>query len=627
MQKLKRGCVALAVFAGLMVATPASANQSPGDVFTTGWNHQGQLGDGTTIDRDEIVQVTGLGNSGVVDLAGGRWHSVALAADGTVYSWGRNEFGQLGDGTIGGRRTVATAVTALSNVNVVNVSAGHYHSLALTDTGDLYIWGRNDTGQLAQGDLTDRGTPTLVSSLSGVAAISGGRNHSAVALADGTVWTWGDNSERQLGDGSSVGMRTSPVQVSSASGIEPIVELRAGRDHTLAVSDDGSLWLWGGNDGGQIGNGTKVDQGTPEERVLNGAVSDAAGGAFHTVVSMADGTVQSWGRNAFGQLGISSTAREAITPQTVSSISTATSVGSGRDHSLVTLSDGSALAFGRNDKGQLGDGSTTDRNAPVAMLGVADATVAEGGRAHSRVLTTISSGMPDTTPPTGSWVTPSDNESVSLPVTLQGVAEDDVGVERVEMIVRDLSTGDYWDPETEIWGGFKRFEVPVDSPLAAVTDFSFVLNAPPPSTLTNYRARFWVFDIAGNETTDTLNRNFNTSTSGDSVTPTAAWSSPNSGSTSPAPALLAGEAQDNVAVDHVELVIRDLGTKQYWDGSAWGGFTRFAVPVDSPGAPTTAFSYSFEPTGGSGTYRARVWAIDSSGNETDATVNLRFSVS
>jgi len=253
---------------------------------------------------------------------------------------------------------------------------------------------------------------------------------------------------------SAVGMETSPIQVSGATGIEPIVELRAGRDHTLAIGDDGSLWLWGGNDGGQIGNNTKTDQGTPIELALGGAVTDAAGGAFHSIASMADGTVRTWGRNAFGQLGISSNVFNVLTPQTISSISTATSIGSGRDHSLVTLADGSALAFGRNDKGQLGDGTLVDRNSPVAMLGIGNAPVVEGGRAHSRVLTTMGGNSSDTTPPTGAWVSPSTNQAVSLPVTLQGSAADNVGVDHVEMIIRDLSTGSFWNPTDGTWGGF-----------------------------------------------------------------------------------------------------------------------------------------------------------------------------
>jgi alpha-tubulin suppressor-like RCC1 family protein len=611
---------------GLAVATPALADEPPGEVYTTGWNHRGQLGNGTNIDETESVQVLGLDGGGVVDLAGGRWHSIALADDGTVYTWGRNEFGQLGIGSTGGQRTTAVEVAALDNVTVVDVAAGHYHSLALTDDGDLYIWGRNDTGQLGLGDLSPRGTPTVVSALSNVAVISGGRNHSAVALDDGSVWTFGDNTQLQLADGSSVNMATTPVEVSDSTGIEPIVALKAGRDHTLAVSDDGSLWIWGGNIGGQIGNGTDVSQGVPQERVLGGPVIDAAGGAFHTIVAMADGTVQTWGRNAFGQLGIGTTVFGAPTPQTVPAVSTATSVGSGRDHSLITLADGTALAFGRNDKGQLGDGTTANRNSPVVILGIGDATVVEGGRGHTRILSTIGGGAPDTTAPTGEWLSPINNQSVGLPVTLTGSAEDNIGVDHVEMIIRDLSTGNFWNPSSGTWGGYNRFSVPVDFPGSATTEFSFVFDPPPPSGLTNYRARLWVEDAAGNENTDTLNRNFSVSTSSDTTPPTAAWTSPANGASGPAPILLEGIAEDNVAVDHVELVIRDLNTQLYWDGAAWGTFTRFEVPVADPGSQATTFSYSFDPPTGSGTFRVRVWAVDEAGNDTATTVNRKFSI-
>lgn len=625
---LRRVLVVLVILTALLSASPASAAEEPGDVFTTGGNYAGALGHGNFYASVRTpVRVGGM-PEGVVDLATGWSHSLALAADGTVYAWGSDRYGQLGTGEVGGptaASAVPVVVSGLDDVNIVDVEAGYYHSLALTDTGDVYAWGRNQAAQLARADLQSRGVPTLISALANVVSISGGLSHSVAALDDGTVWAWGDNSQRQIGDDSGAFMRRTPVQVSSASGMAPIETVKAGGEHTLAIGDDGSLWIWGSNTSGQIGNGTKLRQPTPQRRQLDGPVADAAGGANHSVALLADGTVQTWGLNDSGQLGIGSSAYEFTQPQAVASISDAVSVGSGIDHSLVVLSDATVVGFGRNGNGQLGDGTARNRNAPVAMLGVTNISAVAGGRGQSALLRTIGDGVPDITPPAGSWSEPLNGLRYFQPLRLLGNATDDIGVAEVEMVVRDLETNLFWHPETATWGGYNRFSVPVDVPGAVNTDFSFLFAPPLPAVYGSYRARLWVVDLAGNRNTTALVTKFSLFGE-DTSRPFPFWTSPEELSTGPGPILLEGEIQDIGGVDRAEIVIRDRVTRLYWNGTGWGEYTVLIVPVAEQGAGRTTFSYSFDPPDGSGEYRARLWGVDTSENRNFVDVGRRFSI-
>ena len=429
MRRSRRRCVGtlIAIFSIILttsVAVPQAQAASSGTVFTWGDDALGQLGDGGTATR---LTPASIGLTDVVGVSGGRDHALALLANGTVRAWGHNNFGQVGDGTVTNRR-VPTAVSGLTNV--VEVAAGHYHSLALKADGTVWAWGQNASGQLGDGTMTVRRTPVQVSGLSGVAHIAGGRDMSYAVKADGTVWAWGLNSDGELGDGT-ITTRTMPVRVGSLTGV---TEVAAGRDHGLALRSDGSVWAWGDNAYGELGQGSGADRTNPGQvSGLTGVVSLTAG-AFHSLALRSDGTVRAWGRNNLGQLGDGTITNRSL-PVQVPGLTGVAAVGSGRDHSLAVMQDGTAKAWGRNDFGQLGDGSTSTRTAPVVVGGLSGVIDLSGGQGYTVAL--AAPGPPDMTPPTQPGK-PSGSSNAPGSIALSWAAsDDDVSAEITYHVLRD----------------------------------------------------------------------------------------------------------------------------------------------------------------------------------------------
>jgi alpha-tubulin suppressor-like RCC1 family protein len=201
-----------------------------GTVRAWGYNATGGLGDGTFTTRSRAVRVLDLTN--VVALAGGRDHSLALRSDGTVWAFGDNTYGQVGDGTKTHRSRPVRVVAANGALtNVVAVAAGAHHSMALRADGTVWTWGRNYRAQLGDNTTTTRTRAVQVSGLTGVVAIAGGRDHGLAVLGNGTVRSWGDNAYGQLGDGTTTTRRT-PVTVPGLSGITAVT---AGRSYSAAL--------------------------------------------------------------------------------------------------------------------------------------------------------------------------------------------------------------------------------------------------------------------------------------------------------------------------------------------------------------------------------------------------------
>jgi hypothetical protein len=200
---------------------------------------------------------------------------LGVKADGTVWAWGQNAYGQLGGGTADfNPHPIPAQVAGLAGV--VAVAAGECHSLAVKSDGTVWAWGYNKYGQLGDGTTTQRTTPVQVLGLSGVVAVAGGGSHSLAIRSDGTVWAWGYNSYGQLGDGTTTN-RPSPVQVVGLSGA---VAPAGGGSHSLVVKSDGVAWAWGGNGDGELGDRTTTLRPTPVQvSGLSGAVEVAAGGS------------------------------------------------------------------------------------------------------------------------------------------------------------------------------------------------------------------------------------------------------------------------------------------------------------------------------------------------------------
>jgi alpha-tubulin suppressor-like RCC1 family protein len=330
-----------------------------GTVWTWGDNGYGQLGDGTTMNRNAPVPVISL--SDVFAVAGGGNHTLALTGEGRVWAWGDNSNGQLGDGTFLSR---TQPVLVPYFTDGVAVAAGYAHSLGLKKDGTVWAWGDNSSGQLGNGTTETSNLPAQVSGLTEAIAIAAGQYHNYALRKDGTLWAWGANGDGQLGDGS-FHTRTVPVQV---SGLSDVVSVAAGGYHGLAIQNDRKVWAWGRNWEGELGD-PSFDQRTIPVLVegLSGIILVSAG-TSHSLALKNNGTVWAWGANDHGQLG-NSAFQASSTPVEVPDLVSVIGLAAGANHSLALRNDGTVWAWGENGSGQLGDGTFGSQNVPVQTIG------------------------------------------------------------------------------------------------------------------------------------------------------------------------------------------------------------------------------------------------------------------
>jgi len=275
-----------------------------GGVQCMGKNDLGQLGDGTTLTRTTYVDVTGL-SRGVETLVAGDSHTCALLAGGEVKCWGRNYFGQLGNGTTA-YSLIPVAVDGLAD-GVASLAAGSDHTCAFMLAGGIIrCWGANDAGQLGDGSLTNRARPVAVVGLpAGVITLDAGFMHTCALTTRGEVWCWGDNSRGQLGNDGKVAQLL-PVKIPGLDrGVRAVV---AGNGYNCVLTAKGGVKCWGNNYFGQLGDGTNRDRAQAADVVgLSGGVTGLVAGDDHTCALLQDGEIKCWGMRAFGQDGIKST--------------------------------------------------------------------------------------------------------------------------------------------------------------------------------------------------------------------------------------------------------------------------------------------------------------------------------
>jgi len=332
------------------------AIKSDGTLWAWGNNMHGQLGDGTTQDKLNPTQESSAATNWSSVSAGGS-HTVAIKSDGTLWSWGKNNNGELGDGTTEDKLTPTQESNGATNW--ASVSAGKAHTVAIKNDGTLWAWGDNNYAQLGDGTAVDKPNPTQESSgATNWSSVNARSDFSVAIKANGTLWGWGDNYFGQLGDGTKVS-RLNPTQESSGS--MNWAHVNAGEWHTAAIKNDGSLWTWGRNTYGTLGDGTIADKVDPTQE-SSGATnwSSVSAGDKHTVGIKADGSLWSWGDNSFGQLG-DGTTKAKHNPTQESSLSMLWShVSAGSDFTIGIKSNGTLWSWGDNSRGQLGNGITTD---------------------------------------------------------------------------------------------------------------------------------------------------------------------------------------------------------------------------------------------------------------------------
>ncbi len=338
---------------------------------------------------DPTAAITLHPDETIISVSLGTHHSSALTSSGRVFTWGRNDYGQLGDGTIM-QRTVPTEITSRFNLaageTIVSISLEYAHSSALTSSGRMFTWGWNSSGQLGDGTTTNRSTPTDITDQFDLAAgetvvsVSLGDSHSSALTSSGRMFTWGWNSSGQLGDETTTS-RTTPTEITHHFDLEAgetIVSISLGYAHSSALTSSGRMFTWGDNGYGQLGDGTESYRHTPTEvtdqfdLVAGETIASISLGSWHSSALTSSGSVFTWGYNGDGQLGDGTTTwRTTPTEMThqfnLAAGETIVNVSSGGEHTSALTSQGRAFTWGYNSYGQLGDDTTTDKSTPTEI--------------------------------------------------------------------------------------------------------------------------------------------------------------------------------------------------------------------------------------------------------------------
>jgi alpha-tubulin suppressor-like RCC1 family protein len=332
------------------------------ELWSWGRDSYGQLGDNTTVNKSSPVQ-TIAGGTNWKQIACGYYHITSIKTDGTLWTWGRNNNGQLGDNSITNKSSPVQTIAG--GTNWKQVAAGQYHTAAIKTDGTLWTWGYNGNGQLGDNTITHKSSP--------VQTIAGGTNwkqvacgyHTAAIKTDGTLWTWGNNSYGQLGDNSFT-YKSSPVQ--TIAGGTNWKQVAAGQYHTAAIKTDGTLWTWGYNGNGQLGDNTITHKSSPVQTIAGGTNWKQVACGYHTAAIKTDGTLWTWGNNSYGQLGDNSITNKSSPVQTICGGTNWKQVACGSSHTVAIKTDGTLWTWGRNNNGQLGDNSITNKSSPVQTI-------------------------------------------------------------------------------------------------------------------------------------------------------------------------------------------------------------------------------------------------------------------
>ena len=343
--------------------------KTDGSLWVWGNNNIGQLGLGDQEDRSAPVKA--MDNVASVDI--GFNHAAILKTDGTLWMCGLNAQGQLGTGN---RKHLSIPVKVLDGVAAV--SCGYSHTAAIKTDGSLWVWGDNDFGQLGNGQngngeydgmIVFQTTPLKI--MDNVVAVSCGNFYTAAIKADGSLWMWGANNVGELGNGGTgnfengVGTAKTVCQSVPVKVMENVTSVSCGVKHTAAIQSDGTLWMWGRNGFGQLGIGNTVDTNTPV-KVMEG-VSAVSCGDYHTAAIKADGTLWVWGENYYNQLG-NEAPKERFSATPMEILEKVAMVSCGTNYTAAVKQDGSLWTWGYDWYGRLGNGSAGNVFVPTKIM-------------------------------------------------------------------------------------------------------------------------------------------------------------------------------------------------------------------------------------------------------------------
>jgi len=355
-----------------------AAVKADGSLWVWGLDEHGQVGNGksgaSSADARSVYQASPVKvMDSAASVSAGASNTIAIkAGGGSLWAWGENAYGLAGASAFLKKEPAGTAknndVLTPFNTMVTGVSA-----VSVSDgyamaiiSGSLWAYGRNNAGQLGDGSAKDRAFPVHI--MDSVAAVATGSAFTMALKTDGSLWIWGDNSRGQLGSGKTGGYNASPQKI-----MDSVAVIAAGGYHAMAVKTDGALWAWGYNNTGQLGDGTATSRNTPVK--IMGSVAAVSAGVSHSCAIKTDGSLWAWGGNGFGQIGDgaggsknANSKKGDYTAAPIKIMDSAAAVSAGGYHTAAVKADGSLWAWGDNEYGQLGDGTQTERHNPVKIM-------------------------------------------------------------------------------------------------------------------------------------------------------------------------------------------------------------------------------------------------------------------